>query len=147
LDTKKLNVLLVDDDLDDCDFFKEALKSLPVSTQLTALHDGNELMNLLTNEQAEIPDVLFLDINMPCKNGLECLIEIKRESKLKEIPVVIYSTSGTQENINTLLNAGASIYIRKPRNFSQIGKVIQNALNMAAENIPSNKQLKYILNA
>ena len=83
----RLHVLLADDDIDDCIFFKEALAELLLSTQLTAVHDGEQLMQHLTDETCELPDVVFLDINMPRKNGFECLAEIKLSGKLKLLPV------------------------------------------------------------
>ena len=77
---KQLNILLADDDLDDCLFFKEALEGMPVNTHLTAVHDGEQLMQLLANEKIKLPDILFLDLNMPRKNGFECLTEIKQNN-------------------------------------------------------------------
>jgi CheY-like chemotaxis protein len=147
MNSKQLNILLADDDVDDCHFFKEALESLPQSTKLTTVHNGDELMNYLTNNIERLPHVLFLDINMPRKNGFECLSEIKKNEALKDLPVVMYSTSGSKDKINILFNTGADVYIRKPANFAQLVQVIHHALPMAAENIFSNGKLKYILNA
>ncbi len=144
---KQLNILLADDDADDCNFFKEALEELQLSVNLTTVHGGDELMKLLTNETNELPHVLFLDINMPRKNGFECLSEIKQNEKLKDLPVVIFSTSSSQDNINRVFKIGAHIYIRKPGDFSQLMQVIHHALPIASEKIFSKNQLKYILNA
>ncbi len=121
---KPLNILLADDDTDDCIFFKEAVEELLLSTQLTAVNDGEQLMQLLTNETNELPDVLFLDLNMPRKNGFECLSEIKGNSKLKQLPVIIFSTSFEQEVVNLLYKNGAQYFIRKPSEFSQFKKII-----------------------
>lgn len=87
-----LNILLADDDTDDCTFFKEALKEFPLPTHLIAVHDGEQLMKLLTNQTNELPHVLFLNLNMPRKNGFECLREIKFNKKLKQLPVIVFST-------------------------------------------------------
>lgn len=144
---RNLNILLADDDIDDCHFFKEALEALPQTTVLTTVHDGDELMKYLSKNIERLPHVLFLDINMPRKNGFECLAEIKNNEALKDLPVVMYSTSGLKEKINILFNTGADVYIRKPANFAQLVQVIHHALPMAAENIFSNDKLKYILNA
>ncbi len=144
---KLLNILLADDDIDDCQFFKEALEALPMTTKLTIMHDGEQLMNYLTEHTEHLPNVLFLDINMPRKNGFECLSEIKENEKLKDLPVVMISTTGSREKITILFNTGANIYVRKPGNFAQLVQVIQHALPMAVENIFSNGKLKYILNA
>ena len=147
MNLKQLNILLADDDVDDCHFFKEALESLPQTTKLTTVNNGDELMTYLTENTERLPHVLFLDINMPRKNGFECLAEIKSNEHLKDLPVVMYSTSGSKDKINVLFNTGADVYIRKPSNFSQLVQVIHHALPMAAENIFSNGKLKYILNA
>ncbi len=144
---KILNILLADDDMDDCLFFKEALEALPLTTKLTTVHDGEQLMTYLLKHTEQLPNVLFLDINMPRKNGFECLSEIKHHEKLKDLPVVMFSTSGSRENITVLFNTGADVYVRKPSNFAQLVQVIHHALPMAAENIFSNGKLKYILNA
>ena len=145
--SKQLNILLADDDIDDCHFFKEALLALPLPTQLSIVHDGDELMNYLIEHVEHLPNVLFLDINMPRKNGFECLSEIKQNEKLKDLPVVMFSTSGAQEKISILFKTGADVYVRKPSNFAQLVQVIHHALPMASENIFSNGKLKYILNA
>ena len=121
---KPLNILLADDDTDDCIFFKEAVEELLLSTQLTAVNDGEQLMKLLTNETNELPDVLFLDLNMPRKNGFECLSEIKGNQKLRQLPVIIFSTSFEQEVVNLLYRNGAQYFIRKPSEFSQFKKII-----------------------
>lgn len=144
---KQLNILLADDDIDDCQFFREALEALPVTTRLTTVNDGEQLMKHLADHINQLPHVLFLDINMPRKNGFECLTEIKQTEKLKDLPVVMFSTSKSPEKINILFKTGADIYIRKPSSFSQLVQVIHHALPLAAENIFSNGKLKYILNA
>ncbi len=144
---KELNILLADDDIDDCHFFKEALEALPLNTKLKIVHDGDQLMSYLQANEDYPPRVLFLDINMPRKNGFECLSEIKQNPKLKDLPVVMFSTSNDQDRINILFKTGADLYIRKPANFAQLVQVLHHALPIAAENIFSNGKLKYILNA
>jgi CheY-like chemotaxis protein len=144
---KKMNVLLADDDSDDCAFFKEALEELPLSTNFTMVHDGDKLMQVLNNETNHLPDVLFLDINMPRKNGFECLLEIRQNKHLKNLPVVMYSTTSSRDTISSLFKSGAFVYIHKPRDFSEIKRVIQHAINMATEKLVSANNLKYILNA
>jgi CheY-like chemotaxis protein len=147
MNSKQLNIVLADDDIDDCQFFREALEIMPISTHLTTMHDGAALMDYLTENSERFTNVLFPDINMPHKNGFECLSEIKHYDKLKDPPVVMFSTSHSQDKINILFRTGADVYIRKPGSFSQLIQVIHHALPMAAENIFSNGKLKYILNA
>jgi len=127
---KHLDILLADDDIDDCIFFKNALDEILLATSLTAVHDGEQLMQLLSNESIELPDILFLDINMPRKNGFECLAEIKQSARLKTLLVVVFSTSFEQEVVNSLYESGAHYFIRKPSAFLQFKKIIQHTLTI-----------------
>ena len=128
-------LLLADDDKDDCLFFRDALEELPITADLTTVHDGEQLMQLLAEKAMDPPPphVLFLDLNMPRKNGFECLSEIKRDEKLKQLPVIVFSTSFEQDVVNLLYKKGAHYYIRKPAEFSQLKKVIYQALLLATE--------------
>jgi CheY-like chemotaxis protein len=130
---KQLNILLADDDMDDCIFFKQALTELILPTFLTTVHDGEQLMHLLINETIKFPDILFLDLNMPRKNGFECLSEIKQSNKLKLLPVIVFSTSFEQEVVNMLYQNGAQYFIRKPSEFSQFKKIIQQSLTLIVQ--------------
>ena len=146
MNIKQLNILLADDDTDDCIFFKEALDELPLSTHLTVVHDGEQLMQLLKNETNEFPDVLFLDLNMPRKNGFECLCEIKENEKLKDLLVVMFSTSFPRDRkyeedmINRLLKIGAHDFIRKSDNLAQLKEFIHQVINRAVEKESSGKK-------
>jgi len=133
-----LNLLLADDDLDDCIFFKEALEELPVSAKLTTVHDGVKLMQLLETGQP-LPDVLYLDLNMPRKNGLDCLNEIKQDEKLKQIPIIIFSTSFDSDVVDFLHERGAKFYICKPAEFSHLKKIIFKSIELIA--MSSNDQI------
>ncbi|RPD39955.1 response regulator [Chitinophaga barathri] len=127
-----LSVILADDDKDDCLLFKEALEELSLPTQLVTVYHGEQLMQLL-NKESPLPDVLFLDLNMPRKNGFECLVEIKSSEKLKQLPVIIFSTSLEPEIVNKLHQDGAYLYIRKPNKFEQLTKLLYLALTAVAE--------------
>jgi CheY-like chemotaxis protein len=126
----ELRVLLADDDMDDCLFFKEALEELPLSTHLTIVNDGDQLMKLLLKNTTQLPHVLFLDLNMPRKNGFECLTEIKRNDKLKALPAIMYSTSSEQDVLDRLYQNGAQHFIRKPFDFLQFKRVIYYSLTL-----------------
>lgn len=144
---KKLKILLADDDIDDCGFFKRALDTLAISSHLTIVNDGDELMEYLIKNEENLPHVLFLDINMPRKNGIECLEEIRQNEKLKNLSVVMFSTTNSWDTINSLFTSGANVYIHKPNDFAQLKQVIHHAIPLAAERIFSNSPLKYVLNA
>ena len=126
--TKPLNLLLADDDTDDCIFFKEALDEIPVDVNLTIVTDGVELTHLLTDPDYILPDALFLDLNMRKKTGFQCLEEIRSNSKLDDIRIIIYSTCSDVETANEVHRLGADYYICKPGNFCKLKDVIHEAL-------------------
>lgn len=115
---------LADDDDDDRLLFEDALRELSVDASLTMATDGVDLMEKL-EETVPPPSVIFLDINMPRKNGFECLTEMKQIEKLRNIPVVIFSTSNEDSTIERTYRSGASFYIHKPRSFEKLKSAIQ----------------------
>lgn len=131
--TEPIHILLADDDIDDSLLFAEALAELPFTTNLKVMNDGEQLMIHLTKDTTQLPRVLFLDLNLPRKNGFECLAEIKRSEQLKHLRVIIYSTSAEPDYVNLLYKSGAFHYIRKPAEFTQLKKVIEHALYMIIE--------------
>ncbi len=139
-------MLLADDDPDDRFFFEEALDELSLPVQLTTVNDGEQLMQHLEQGNADLPTVLFLDLNMPRKNGFECLIAIKNDDKLKALPVIIYSTSFDTNTVDLLYDHGAQHYIRKPSEFSQLKKVIHTALTSLAQSFSTQPEKeKFVL--
>ncbi len=126
------NLLLADDDADDCIFFKEALGELSFPTGLTVVNDGVELMNFLT-KAVTLPDILFLDLNMPLKTGYDCLSEIKQTKKLEELPIIILSTSFNPDILGWLYEKGAHYYIRKPAEFSRLKEIIEKAIQLVSD--------------
>jgi CheY-like chemotaxis protein len=139
LNTKQLNILLADDDKDDRFFFSMTLEALTVPTQLTTVVDGEKLMAYLTENATLHTDVLFLDLNMPRKNGFECLSEIKQNPLLKTLPVIIFSTSFEQEVVNQLYKNGAQYFLRKPSEFSQFKKIIQETVTVLSQGLNAGK--------
>lgn len=136
MSTQQLDILLADDDTDDCHFFKEAISGLVPIAKFIAVHNGEQLMQLLTSESYKLPNILFLDLNMPRKNGFECLSDIKNNKQLNKLPVVIFSTSFEQEVVNLLYNNGAQYFIRKPSEFKLFKKIILFTLTLITQ-IPS----------
>ena len=123
-------IMLADDDADDRLLFEEALKEIDRQTEITTATDGEELMNLLSQELQKNLSVIFLDLNMPKKNGFECLQEIRQKDKLKHIPVVVYSTSCQGESIDKMYEFGASYYICKPNNFNKLKNSIEHIFSI-----------------
>lgn len=117
--------MLIDDDHDDHDFFKEALKELDYKVDLVQATSGPEALKILDAPGARLPDCIFLDMNMPGMDGQECLLKIRSKKFLNEIPVVIYSTSSNKDDIKRSHENGAIDYIIKPASI----KTLISALN------------------
>ncbi len=147
MQSRNIHILLADDDKDDCVLFERALMELSISANLKIVNNGEELMQLLTTENVEIPDVLFLDINMPRKSGTECLEEMKQNEGLKNIPVVMISTAKDQQNITRHFKIGANVYIHKPKDFSQLKQIIKHALPISTQESDRKGKVNYLLNA
>lgn len=131
--SQHINILLADDDQADCLLFKDALEELPVTARLTIVHNGEQVIEELTKEGNKLPDVLFLDLNMPRKNGFATLGAIKRSSELQNLPVIIFSTASEQEMVKSVFRDAAHYYICKPFDFSQLKKVIYEALTLITQ--------------
>ena len=130
---KPFNILMADDDADDRFFFKKALSDSGLPFTLKTCVDGEELMKTLQNDEAVLPDVLFLDLNMPKRGGEECLRLIKATRKLQSLPVVIYSTVMDDESAVKLFELGAHYYIRKS-DYADLIQVLSRVFSLLAEN-------------
>ncbi|MDB5273654.1 MAG: rcp1 2 [Chitinophagaceae bacterium] len=127
-----LAILLADDDTDDHHFFSKVLETVPYHSDLIILGDGEKLMNYLFQNTHNLPDVLFLDHNMPRKNGAECLIEIKAHPLLKKLPVIMYSTYLHEDIADELYANGAHFYLRKT-DLAELKKSLHEVLQMLVE--------------
>ncbi len=125
-----IRLLLTDDDPDDCMFFRDALQDLQVPSDLTTMKDGVELMHFLHDKKDSLPDVLFLDLNMPRKKGQECLKEIRQQEHLNSLPVIIFSTSYDEGVASGLYALGANYYIQKPGDFEKLKEVIAEVMEL-----------------
>ncbi len=114
-----MTILYADDDFDDRVLFAEAFLEISPSVSCLTVCDGKELL-LALGSATKLPDVIFLDINMPVMDGRECLIALKRDRRLRTIPVVIYSTTSNQSEINSFYQLGASLFVRKPRSYPEL---------------------------
>ena len=123
-----IRVLLVDDDDDDRADFISVFAGLRMNTSVETLKDGAALMKHLIDESVKLPHILFLDLNMPKKSGLECLIAIKKIDRLKDITIAIYSTSSSQKDIEDTFVNGANIYIKKPAHMTMLKKILMHVL-------------------
>ena len=123
-----LSIWLADDDEDDRLLFTDALKEISDSSHALTVTDCVELVEKINQEN--LPDVLFLDLNMPRKSGFVCLEELKNNPKLEKIPVVIYSTSSNKDDILRAYSLGAHFYITKPNSFRVLKEVLVHILNI-----------------
>jgi CheY-like chemotaxis protein len=105
-----MTILYADDDKDDRDLLAEALEQIDPSISCITAHDGKEALNIL-QENKTLPDYIFLDVNMPVMDGKKCLTELKKDSKLKNIPVIIFSTTTNTQEILHLFQLGASEFL------------------------------------
>ena len=124
-------IYLADDDEDDRSFFSEAIGELDPSVILKQASDGMQLMEIIHNLSDPLPDIIFLDINMPGINGFECLQEIRKlEGAIHEVRIIILSTSNDPENIDKALRLGATFYAVKPNRFDQLKSFLSDVLKI-----------------
>jgi len=131
MNSQPLQIILADDDESDRTNFMDALVESKIKTVVIAVKDGVELMDYLRNENTPVPHLLFLDLNMPRKNGLTCLKEIRQSEKLKDVAVAIYSTSSYDKDIDETFQHGANVYIKKPTDFKVLKSVLDKVLSAA----------------
>lgn len=124
------HVLLADDDKDDIDDFMEAFNSLQLNIELHAVKNGIDLMEYLNDPSTKIPDLVFLDLNISKKSGLECLIEIRKIKQLKNLTIVIYSTSSSEKDMEDTFVNGANVYIKKPAHLTVLKKLLSQVLTI-----------------
>ena len=123
------NVLLAEDDEEDVLLFKTVLSELNQSIIVTVAADGNLLMTIL-KQATLLPEMIFLDLNMPHKNGFECLSEIKGNEIWNSIKIVILSTSSQPQQIETAYKGGADLYLAKPVSYTQFKKMMEKCLSL-----------------
>lgn len=131
---KVKHIILADDDEDDCLFFQDAMQEVAPCVKVKTVQSGEKLINMLTRAKAILPDIIFLDLNMPRKSGHECLEDIKNNPSLREIPVVIYSTSSDKKDIDETFKKGANLFISKPNTFSEIKNMAKKVLQINWKN-------------
>ncbi len=129
-DGKPIKILYADDDKDDRELFQQALKDAHTDAKLTTVEDGDKLMKYLAQVDGQHPDIIFLDINMPCKNGKECLKEIRSKKELDEVPIVMFSTSSYKEDIDETFANGANLYVSKPVFFGDEIKILKKIFSL-----------------
>jgi chemotaxis family two-component system response regulator Rcp1 len=127
---KPINILLVEDSLADIRLTQEVFKEGKINNTLNVVMDGEEALLYLRRsgkyKDVETPDLVLLDLNIPKKDGRQVLAEIKMDSMLKVIPVIILTTSAAEQDILNTYAHHANCYIMKPVNLEQFVKVIRS---------------------
>ena len=131
---RTIHILLVDDNLNEHFFFKHALVQVSRPIKFEALEGGIELLDYFKDDQKPLPDILFLDINMPLKNGKECLSALRSDSRFDKVPVVMYSTSDAQRDIDETYALGADLYVRKPNGMEALRAMISSVIFLYDKN-------------
>lgn len=128
LNTHK-HIFIVDDDPEDREMFSEALSFVSPDAQLTEISSGVNLIQTLNNPDAPVPEVIFLDMNMPKLTGIDCLKKIKAsDSKFKDMKIVILSTYSNKDEIEEAFKQGANRYYVKPTLFDNLKDIISGVL-------------------
>ena len=113
-------IMIVDDDSDDRDFFCDAVTELDSPAECLTAINGEDALKILRNEVKHLPAFIFLDLNMPKMDGRMCLAELKKDEQLKNIPVIIFSTSSNPKDIEEMNNLGAAYFLTKPSDFKKL---------------------------
>jgi chemotaxis family two-component system response regulator Rcp1 len=127
-----VRILLVEDSPSDVRLIKEALKESPVQLQITLARDGVEAMEYLRQSETGLvnrPDIILLDLNLPRKNGREVLAEVKAAPKLKQIPVLVMTSSKADEDVAQAYSLNANCYIAKPADLQEYVDAVRSMEN------------------
>ena len=140
-----LHILIADDDNDDIGFFNDTLHDISKEIKISTVSNGAELMEVL---RAIVPDLIFLDINMPCKTGIECLSELRDLGELSKVPVVIYSTASIPKQIERTYQLGANLYFEKPHSYLGMKNGLIKILSHSVQSLFSDLPLdEYVIRA
>lgn len=120
-------VILAEDDIDDVLIFKLALEKVPIVVELTHASDGDELLTLL---KELIPDIIFLDIKMPCRDGVACIVEIRKNQDFDNVPVIMYTSFKDIKHINDSYSNGANFYVIKANTIMELAEKLKRIFSI-----------------
>lgn len=126
-------LMIVDDDLDDRLYFINAVKKIDASYKCLEATNGLQTFQILRKAK-QLPDFIFIDINMRLMNGLDCLEKLKEDEQLRNIPVIIYTSSEYQENSDYSRELGAAYFLTKPMDITELPQLIITAMKKAEAN-------------
>jgi len=130
------SIYLIDDDIDDIELFRDALEEVAPSVSFQYANDGHEAVRSLTEQKSSLPDLVFLDISMPVFNGLQCLASFKKDEQLRDLPVIMYSTSSQEREIRTASELGALAFVTKPNDFRLLKRILTLVLDTPVAQLP-----------
>lgn len=125
--SKSTSVLIAEDDDDDFFIFSVAISETGFTVLLKRAEDGELLMNIL---KEEVPDILFLDLLMPCKDGKQCLLEIRGDRRYDRMPVVVYTQLDDLETVEFCYRQGSNLLTIKPNSISDLRESLQRILTI-----------------
>lgn len=136
----QLHLLFVDDDTDESYLFNEALEHSGLDIHLSRAKDGNDLLAFLKSNP--LPSLVLIDLNMPYKDGIEALTEIRSNSHFDKLPLVIYSTSRNNSFIDQCYQKGANLFVVKPNDFDGMVDVVKRlcSIDWSSYRIPAREE-------
>jgi CheY-like chemotaxis protein len=136
---------LADDSPDEHFLFIHTIKGIDKNITVSTVTNGEELIDRLDKISPNLPDMIFLDINMPLKNGKESLADIRQNETLKDLPIIIYSTSDEKKDIEETYALGANLYIKKPQDFIELEDILTGVIKRyRAEGIKRHEKCNYL---
>jgi len=142
-DKSPLHILFADDDSDETYLFNEALEHCHLEVVLSFANNGNNLLSILKSNP--LPDLVIMDINMPHKDGLEALAEIRSFPEFESLPLIIYSTTTDSSIIDASYNNGASLFVVKPENFDGMMKVVKKIAAIDWKKNPKQRRNEFVI--
>ncbi|HET6255075.1 MAG TPA: response regulator [Puia sp.] len=130
------SIFLIDDDMDDVELFREALEEVAPAVSLQFSNDGHEAVRSLAERKGALPDLVFLDISMPVFSGLQCLASFKKDELLRDVPVIMYSTSSQEREIKMARELGALAFVTKPNDFRLLKDILTIVLDTPVADLP-----------
>lgn len=126
-------IALADDDADDREIFMKAANSLEIGVRTLEFENGPQLVEFLQNTDSSLPEVIFLDLNNPVMDGVECLQIIRGMERCSDIMIAIYTTSARRKDVDGTFVLGADLYIQKPNSLGELQKCITKVLQTSSQ--------------
>lgn len=133
---KKYKIIIVENDEDEQFFLKEGFDTADLFEIMAQVNNGDELLEWLSNNESNLPEIILSDLNMPGKNGYDIISEVKGTPAFAHIPVIITSTSSTKTIIKKCLDLGAADYVVKPDTFIQYAPFVKELYKRVQEKQP-----------